>query len=120
MQHTTPNSPNQEKKLTPGPWAPEKSGGRGSWIKGSNGEWAALACGDTDERAEANALAIAALPDLIEAAENIVCGLEEFEAEALNGDIGGGWPRDCDEDFVITYSEACALRDVLSRIQGGK
>ena len=102
MQHTTPKSPNQEKKLTPGPWEPEKSGGRGLWIKGSNGEWAALACGDTDERAEANALAIAALPDLIEAADKAVRNWE------------------VDENLDNLDHAMIALRDVLSRIQGGK
>lgn len=41
--------------------------GRGAWIKGENGNWAALSCGETDLEAEANARLIAASPDLLEA-----------------------------------------------------
>lgn len=52
---------------TPGPWEKEPEAGRGAWIKGANDEWAALACGDTDESARANAHLIAAAPDLLEA-----------------------------------------------------
>lgn len=54
-------------KHTPGPWVAEPVGGKGSWVKGSTGEWAALACGDTSESAEANARLIAAAPDMLEA-----------------------------------------------------
>lgn len=43
---------------TPTPWTAEPGGKRGSWIKGTTGEWAALACGDTDESARANAALI--------------------------------------------------------------
>ena len=53
---------------TPGPWRAEEGTGRGAWIMGSTGEWSALACGDTDESARANAQLIAAAPDLYEAA----------------------------------------------------
>lgn len=56
-------------KCTPGPWTAEPGGGRGAWVKGANGEWAALACGDSDERAAHNAAAIATLPELYEALE---------------------------------------------------
>lgn len=54
-------------KHTPGPWVAEPGGGKGSWVKGSTGEWAALACGDTSESAEANARLIAAAPDMLKA-----------------------------------------------------
>lgn len=54
---------------TQGPWQAEANAGRGAWIKGSTGEWAALSCGDTDERARANARLIAAAPDLLAALE---------------------------------------------------
>jgi len=53
---------------TPGPWEREKGAGRGAWIKGRSGEWAALACGGNDETAEANARMIAAAPDLLDVA----------------------------------------------------
>ncbi len=56
-----------EAKHTPGPWEPEAGVARGAWIQGSNGNWAALACGETDEEARANARLIAAAPDLYEA-----------------------------------------------------
>lgn len=54
-------------KHTPGPWVAEPGGGRGAWIMGANREWTALACGDTDESANANARLIAAAPELLEA-----------------------------------------------------
>jgi len=54
--------------FTPGPWEAESGGGRGAWIKGATGEWAALACGDTDGSADANARLIAAAPDLLDIA----------------------------------------------------
>lgn len=44
---------------TPTPWEAEPSAARGAWIKGADGEWVALSCGDTDERAVANAEFIA-------------------------------------------------------------
>jgi hypothetical protein len=40
---------------TPTPWGAEPKGGKGSWIKGASGEWAALSCGDEDATADANA-----------------------------------------------------------------
>ncbi|MGO4337836.1 hypothetical protein AB4037_23245 [Labrys sp. KB_33_2] len=45
---------------TPTPWEAEPEAGRGAWIKGTSGEWAALSCGDTDESARANAALIVA------------------------------------------------------------
>jgi hypothetical protein len=56
-----------ETKHTPGPWTAEMGAGKGAWVKGSTGEWSALACGDTDESANANAALIAAAPDLLSA-----------------------------------------------------
>lgn len=50
---------------TPGPWMVEPSAAKGAWIQGSTGEWAALACGNTDATARANARLIAAAPDLL-------------------------------------------------------
>lgn len=49
-----------ESEHTPEPWITEPGGGRGAWIKGANGEWAALACGDTDQSASNNARRILA------------------------------------------------------------
>lgn len=54
---------------TPGPWTAEPKAKRGAWIKGSTGEWSALACGDTDASANANARLIAAAPELLAALE---------------------------------------------------
>jgi len=56
---------------TPGPWIAEPGGGRGAWIKGQTGEWSALACGDTDETAAANARLIEAAPDLLAACQAV-------------------------------------------------
>lgn len=53
---------------TPGPWTAENSG-KGSWIKGSNGKWAALSCGETDAEADDNAALISAAPEMLEALE---------------------------------------------------
>lgn len=50
---------------TPGPWKAESDGGRGAWVKGAMGEWAALACGDTDISANAHARAIAQVPAML-------------------------------------------------------
>lgn len=52
-------------QATPGPWVAEPHAGRGAWVSGSNGEWSALACGNTDATADANARLIAAAPDLL-------------------------------------------------------
>lgn len=54
-----------EAKATPGDWTFEENGGHGSRIGGPDGEWAALSCGNTGERAEANAALIAAARNLI-------------------------------------------------------
>jgi hypothetical protein len=67
-----------EAKHTPGPWQREVGAGRGAWIMGPTKEWAALACGDTDRRAEANARLIAAAPDMLAA-------LKQVEAEMRAG-----------------------------------
>jgi hypothetical protein len=64
---------------TPGPWMREPQGGRGSWIRGENGEWAALACGDTDESANANACLIAGAPEMLAALKR----LEAFGSQEL-------------------------------------
>lgn len=58
-------------KFTPGPWTAEPMVGRGAWVKGATGEWAALSCGDTNERAQANASLIAAAPELYDALKAI-------------------------------------------------
>ena len=73
---------------TPGPWVPEK-GGRGAWIKGATGEWAALSCADTDDQADANATFIATFDP-----PTVIALLARIEA------LEGGWqpietaPRD--------------------------
>lgn len=59
-------------KRTPGPWQAEPMTGRGAWIKGENGNWAALSCGETDLEAEANARLIAAAPELLAALKSMV------------------------------------------------
>jgi hypothetical protein len=51
---------------TPGPWEAEAEYGRGTWVGNANGEWAALACGRTDDEARANAAIIATAPTLYE------------------------------------------------------
>lgn len=61
-----------ETKHTPGPWLAEVSAAKVAWIQGSNGEWAALACGETDASAAANARLIAAAPDMLEALTALV------------------------------------------------
>lgn len=55
-----------ESKHTPGPWEAEGAG-KSSWIKGSDGNWAALACGTDDENANANGFLISAAPELLAA-----------------------------------------------------
>lgn len=62
---------------TPKPWEAEPGAGRGAWIKGANEEWAALACGDTDESARANAKLIAAAPDLLAALRHALIIIED-------------------------------------------
>ena len=66
---------------TPGPWSREVGAGRGAWIAGANMHgWAALACGNTDAEAEANARLIAAAPELYEALQ--------FARDELRGQFG--------------------------------
>ena len=54
---------------TPGPLEIETAPDREPWIKGATGEWLAMCCGHTDEKAEANAAlicaAVNALPELV-------------------------------------------------------
>lgn len=40
---------------TPLPWERELGGKRGAWIQGTDGNWSALSCGQTDAEASANA-----------------------------------------------------------------
>jgi hypothetical protein len=56
---------------TPGPWFAEPGVGRGAWIKNKDGRWAALACGETEEEAKANAQLIMIAPDMLELLEAI-------------------------------------------------
>lgn len=60
---------------TPGPWTVQPNSrtvGRGAWIHDETGNNVALACGTSDENANANAHLIAAAPELYEALEKIV------------------------------------------------
>lgn len=70
-------------KFTPGPWVAEQDGGKGSWVKGVTGEWAALSCGDTDESANANAHLIAAAPVLYAALDELVSTIIIDDDEGL-------------------------------------
>lgn len=75
----------KEASYTPGPWVAEPGGGKGAWIKGPTGEWAALACGDTDGSAAANARMIAAAPEMFEALEQHEAFLERLIAMVSGG-----------------------------------
>lgn len=72
------NALNNRTAATPGPWESEDAD-RGAWIRGSNGEWAALACGNTDENARANAQLIAASPTVISDSQFLLDRLAELE-----------------------------------------
>jgi hypothetical protein len=50
---------------TSGPWEAEPEAGKGAWICNANGEWTALALGDTQETAIANKHLITAAPELL-------------------------------------------------------
>jgi len=81
---------------TPTPWSAEQNGGRGSWIKGATGEWAALSCGDTDASAEANAAlivrAVNSYAALVEATRDALSGWRYIREH--HGDLYGvGWDR---------------------------
>lgn len=69
------------------PWTSEPNPARGAWIKGNSGEWAALACGDTDIRAKGNALLIAlyrtAAPRLASLLKGVIEGEESGADVAL-------------------------------------
>lgn len=58
---------------TPGPWRAEwVPKGQRPWVgRIAEGRWAALACGKTDEEAEANARLIAAAPELLAALQAV-------------------------------------------------
>ena len=66
---------NKEEKCAPAPWIAEPQGGRGAWIKGANGKWVALACGDTHEEADAHARIIVAAPLLEKALKDVLASL---------------------------------------------
>lgn len=66
---------------TPGPWRREPGVAQGAWIKGSTGEWVALACGDTPERALANGSLIAAAADLLGACVAFVASEDALLAD---------------------------------------
>jgi len=59
-------------KHTPGPWVAEPQIGKGAWVKGSDGQWAALSCGTDDANGAANARLIASAPDLLEALRQLL------------------------------------------------
>ena len=68
-----------ESKHTPGPWRAESNVGRGAWIGNAfTNEWAALACGNSDERAQANADLIAAAPELLAEYKRAIGHLRSF------------------------------------------
>jgi hypothetical protein len=89
-----------ESKHTPGPWNAEPMTGRGAWVKGSSGEWAALSCGDTDTTAEANARLIAAAPELLEALNKIISRHSEL---VCSGDCGF-WDVEDEEKMKLARS----------------
>lgn len=63
------------------PWVAEPGAKRGAWIKGATGEWSALACGDTDESAAANAAlivrAVNCHDELVKALEDVLSFMED-------------------------------------------
>jgi hypothetical protein len=87
-------------KHTPGPWVAEPQVGKGAWVKGSDGQWAALSCGTDDANGAANARLIASAPDLLEVAR-----LELIRAESdLENEVQWcvQWDEDPEEDAAVT------------------
>lgn len=66
---------------TPGPWLAETPSCKGSWVKGSGGKWTALACGESDENAGANARLIAAAPDMLAALKAFLAAADFEDGE---------------------------------------
>jgi hypothetical protein len=79
-------------KHTLTPWSAEPNGGKGSWIKGASGEWAALSCGDTDASADANAefivRAVNVHDDLVAAVKLVRSIIGEAAPEGFNPLVG--------------------------------
>ena len=74
------SAPRPGRRITPGPWRIE---GGGHNLRGVNGEYIAVMQSAPTKRALANALAIAALPELLESLEELVGFLE--------AGLGEGW-----------------------------
>lgn len=81
-----------------GPWTSEVPTRRGAWIKNAEGDWVALALGDTDEMACAHANMITAFPDVAEALETVLNGLGALS----NRNELLGWLSEEDTDRVFT------------------
>jgi hypothetical protein len=75
---------------TPTPWAYEANGKRGAWI-GKDGDWAALSCGSSDDKALANARlivrAVNAHDALLEALQLVVGSLAFDREDATNREV---------------------------------
>ena len=97
-------------KHTPGPWLAEAGGGKGAWIKGSNDEWAALACGDSAETANANARLIAAAPDALAVCRGVEAWWNEHQYDVDRYDCGDGYVDEMnvydDEPEFVTLAKA--------------
>lgn len=76
----------EKPKFTPGPWKAEPGAKRGAWVKGATGEWAALACGDTDESASANARLIAEAPNMYATLDVTAVDLDLLRRAIEDGD----------------------------------
>jgi len=76
-------------KHTPGPWVAEPQVGKGAWVTGSDGQWAALSCGTDDANGAANARLIASAPDLLASLRQCVDAMER-QAESARANNSRG------------------------------
>lgn len=110
-------------KHTPGPWAVEEPAARGAWIKGATGEWTALACGDNDQSAAANARLIVQAPAMLEAlrdANRIIADIEDYMKRPDRGDYGVECALCMGELFDDDRVAIDAIRTLLSQIEGAR
>lgn len=89
---------------SPAPWVVEPGDRRGVWVRAADGHYAALACGTSDEIADANGRLVSSAPDLLDACH-----------ELLEACVKAGWDSSGEAGWELVVNNA---RDAIAKATG--